>query len=99
LAEFMGYTVYDRYPRNHGIGPAMETEGVPPYKPILRKNIKYHKSWDALIPVVVELCNVPSRCEEVTYDQYPVGGVRSDQPHRKRVDEGGRRGPKHQNPK
>ena len=55
IAEFMGYTVYNkRYPRNHNYGaPEME-----PAKYCILEKLKYHKSYDALIPVILEIEDV-----------------------------------------
>lgn len=51
IAEFMGYTVYrKRYPRNHGIG-APEAE----WKDIIIEKAKFHKSWDAIMPVITQI--------------------------------------------
>lgn len=51
IAKFMGYKVFiKRYPRNHGIG-APETE----LKDCILEKLKYHSSWDSLIPVVKQI--------------------------------------------
>ena len=56
IAEFMGYTVYrKRYPRNHGIG-APEAE----WKDIIIEKAKFHKSWDAIMPVWQKFRDIPS---------------------------------------
>ena len=55
IAEFMGYTVYrKRYPRNHGIG-APEAE----WKDIVIEKAKFHKSWDAIMPVWQKFRDLP----------------------------------------
>lgn len=51
IAEFMGYRVFNkRYPNNHGIGG-----GMIEYKDCIAEKLKYHKSWDALMPVIEKI--------------------------------------------
>lgn len=53
IALFMGFRVFEkRYPRNHGIG-APEAE----WKDCIVEKLKYHKSWDALMPVFEKIGN------------------------------------------
>ena len=52
IAEFMGLTVYEkRYPRNHGIGAPENNYD----KDCILEKLKYHKSWDVLMPVVEKI--------------------------------------------
>ena len=51
IAQYMGYRVFNkRYPRNHGIGG-----GILEIKDCLAENLKYHKSWDALMPIIEKI--------------------------------------------
>ncbi len=51
IAEFMGFTVYDkRYPRNHSIGVADAT--IPQRKDYILEKCKYHTSWEWLMMAV-----------------------------------------------
>ncbi len=49
IAKFMGYTTFSkRYPRNHGIGGNRMEEP----KHCIVEKLKYHSSWDLLMPVI-----------------------------------------------
>lgn len=59
VAEYDGYIVYDkRFPRNHGIGGGiMESP-----KEIILQKVKYHISFDALIPAAIKIVTNERRC-------------------------------------
>ncbi len=62
IAEFMGFRVYEkRYPRNHGIGG-----GTLVLKDCILEKLKFHTSWDWLMPVVEKIAEEYDICLDST---------------------------------
>ncbi len=58
IAEFMGYKTYlKRYPKNHGIGGNV----IESPKECIVEKLKYHSSWDSLIPACKKYAKMPPK--------------------------------------